>query len=333
MKIFIDESGDFNLKDDSVSVLVSIIIPENKEQKLENLFLELNSRVTKDEMVDNEIKGYLLSSENVEFIFQFLKENSDFKITIHILDHELISEDEIKLFRAEQTTKLRQSKERYIENGRKSEKIITHLEEMIRWTERNDKISNENFLEFFSMFYLTRDTFQKILMYYHQEDFLQCFDGFFFYIDRKNIRITKSEKYISGMILDFLENDRSKRELFDIHESLTKEEHPMSKFSVIGNNEFTFDVGKMFKDGLKFLDSKENYGIQIADVVASSIRRMLLNKLDKKLFDLIRNNAAYYKNNFEAVNIIQFVNYKKITSKRNILSYIQKAPSIHFNLI
>ena len=70
MKIYIDESGDFNFKNSSyVSVIASVVIPENKAYKLETFFTKLKKKVSAQEKDDNgEIKGCLLSSQNIQFV-------------------------------------------------------------------------------------------------------------------------------------------------------------------------------------------------------------------------------------------------------------------------
>lgn len=299
MKIYIDESGDFNFNNRScVSVVASVVIPENKAYKLESFFIKLKERASLKEKDDNgEIKGYLLNSQNLEFTFEFLSRNLDFRITIAIFDHKSNTPEDIYEHRMGQAERFQKGKDYYLAGPVKAKSILDFFDEKKRWVERKDLISDVLYVQLTLQVQVIKETLEKLFVHYYDYSYRRlCFEEFAFIIDRKNKKIKKPEKYISDLIFGFLETQWSNREPYVMIDNLTKKEHPMTNFNkVTKEGKVGTDLKKLFGNGLKFKDSKNHFGLQLADIIASGVRRIILGEIEKNMFDLIRKNAAFFK--------------------------------------
>lgn len=331
MKIFIDESGDFNTEDvNGVSVITAVVVPENKNYKLERFFAKLNERVSFNEKDANgEIKGYKLEPENLEFVFQFLSKNRDFRIVLNIFDHKMTSKSDIEEHRKGQAEKFQKGKEFYSAGPVKAKPVLDFLDEKKRWAERSDLISDVLYVQLALQVQVIEESLRKMVLHYHDESYRRlCFEEFSFIIDRKNKRIKKPEKYISELIYGFLENQRSKRAPYAVIDSLGKSGHPFTKFDRDVDGQIGTDLKKLLGDGLRFEDSKAHLGIQLADIIASGVRRIALGKADKDLFNLIRANAAFFEKKWQTISLTTFcLSGKKCPKERALLyKFLQKAP-------
>lgn len=144
MKIYIDESGDFNFNNGSyVSVIASVVVPENKDYKLETFFVKLKKKISLKEKDDNgEIKGCLLNSQNLKFTFEFLSRNLDFRITLAIFDHKSSTSEDIYEHRIGQAERFQRGKDYYLMGPVKAKSVLDFFDEKKRWAERSDLISD-----------------------------------------------------------------------------------------------------------------------------------------------------------------------------------------------
>jgi hypothetical protein len=194
---------------------------------------------------------------------------------------------------------------------------------MILWTSRPDKISHQDYAEYCLLFDLIRDSFQKILIHYGNGKYKKCFQEFNIYFDKKNKITKKPEKYVNDLLFGYLETERSGREPFDAINGLHRKNHPFVKFDTAtthGNP--ASDLKAILKNGITFEDSRKYSGLLLADIVASSLRRMLLSKIDSDIFNLIRTNCAWYKTG-RPVQYYSFKMNKVSSSKYDILKFFE----------
>lgn len=331
MKIYIDESGDFNVKDrNNVSVLASVVVPENKEYKLEKLFEKLSKKVTKEEKDETgEIKGYLLKPENIKFVFMFLSRNIDFRITSVIFDHSITKTKDVAEHRIGQAQRFQMGKDYYLTGPVKAKAVLDFFDEKKRWVERSDLISDVLYIQLSLQVQVISETFKKMLVHYYDDVYRRlCFDNFTFIIDRKNKKIKKPEKYISQLIFGFLETQWSGRKPYATISNLGENGHPFTKFDKEVNGRVGTDLKKLFGDGLQFGDSKNYVGLRLVDIIANGIRRIALERLEKEVFDLIRKNSAFFEEKWRPVSLATFcLSGKRKTGNRSKLyGYLQRKP-------
>lgn len=331
MEIYIDESGDFNFKDKNrVSVIASVVIPENKKYKLKKFLKKLHEKVSIEEKdAEGEIKGCAMRLENLRLVFDFLSKNIDFRITLAVFDHSLSSEEDIVQHRLKQGEKFQAGKEHYLTGTVKAKAVTNFFDEKKRWVERSDLISDVLYIQLSLQVQVIEETLKKILVHYYDDSYRgQCFKKFTFIIDRKNKKMKKPEKYISELIYGFLETEWSGRKPYVTIDDLGKNNHPFMKFDVKKNGRVGTDLKKILGDGLKFEDSKNYDGIQLADFIASGVRRIIIGDVDKSLFNLIRKNAAFFENGWQPVTIATFclTGQKKKIGNSDIYNFLQRSP-------
>ena len=333
MKIYIDESGDFDLKNTSkTSLIVAIIVPENREYKLIKFFEKLYKRaLTHEKDANGEIKGYLMDEDNIKFVYSFLEANKDVRIVAHVFDSGMNTPDDIRWHREEQAKRFVKGKEHYLTGPVKAKSVTDFIDEKERWTKRRDLISDELFIQLILQVNVIREALHKILVHYHADCYRgKCFESVDVIIDRKNKKIKKPEKFILDVLYGFLETKWAERENYIVIDSLCKNNHPFLKFNIKDGNVICTDLKKLFGKGIVFEDSKEHIGLQLADIIASSLRRIILGKVDKKMFDQIRTNGAYFRKNWQAVTICTFRKKRTIQNKdrNDIYKFIQSPGKI-----
>lgn len=332
MKIYIDESGDFNFNDrDGVSVIASVVIPENKEYKLERFLGRLQKKATREEKDGNgEIKGYLLKPQNVKSVFEFLSRNIDFRITVAIYDHQATNANDITQHRKGQAKKFQAGKDYYLTGPVKARAVTDFIDEKKRWIERKDLISDVIYIQLALQVKVIEETLKKTLVHYYDDSYRRlCFEEFTFIIDRKNKKIKKPEKYISQLIYKFLENQWGGGKPYVVISNLSEKNHPFTKFDVKKDGRVGFDIKKLFGNGLKFEDSKNHAGLRLVDIIASAMRRIALSKIDKEIFNLIRKNAAFFEDHWRPVSIATFclTGKRKPKDRANLYGFLQKKPN------
>jgi hypothetical protein len=331
MKIYIDESGDFNVeKSEYVSVIAGVIIPENKAYKLDALFNKLKRKVSLKEKDDNgEIKGSLLNPHNLKFVFEFLAKNLDFQIALVIFDHKSTTAKHILEHRMGQAERFQKGKDYYLTGPVKAKAVLDFFDEKKRWVERRDLISDVLYIQLALQVQIIEQALKKIFVHYYDDCYRRlCFEKFTFIIDRKNKKIKKPEKYISELIYGFLETQWSSKEPYIMIDKLGKNEHPMTKFDVNKDGKIGTDLKKLFGEGLKFEDSKNHKGLQLADIIASGVRRIVLGEIDRNIFNLIRKNSAFFERKWRAVTLATFcLKGNKCPKERTELyKFLEKSP-------
>ncbi len=337
MQIFIDESGTFDTRSpNTVSILGSLMFPENLEYRIDKFFKKLNKRLSKEEKdKSGEPKGSLLTDKNLSFVFEFLARNKDFRISIKVFDSDINPHSALKEWRCKQAEKLKETLARYMEGPVKSPRMAEYIQAMINSAERDKKISDQDFAQVLLMRDLIYVSLQKAFMYYIHKKYANAFTEFHFRCDNKSSR--KYKKYINDSIRGFLETERSGRRdqgLTTIKEMFFPG-HPVERFNMdLEDGNEGFDIGKILEHSIMFEDSKNFKGLRLVDIIVSGIQGIILGKRDPKIFDGIRTNCAYFKNNWNAIDICRLTTSKpKESPRRKIYSYLQTPPKKPFNSI
>jgi len=334
MRIFIDESGNFDYKiQDDTSILCGVMIPETLDEKVEKFWLRFEKNCTKEERSGNgEIKGNLLTEKNVNKLFSFISRNLDIRITLIILPHENSAEKFISEHREEQSKRFLRSRDDYMRGPVKAKEINDFMEEKARWARDKKKISNHDYIKVSIMVDLIDISIRKMFIHYMGKKYEKCFKDFSYFSDQSSSK--KMKKYITESIAKFIEA-RSREEPLVTIEGLEYEGHPIKE--ILGKTfegKTGYNPHKIFHKGVEFVDSKDYVGIRIADVVASTIFQIINNRKDKNLFNQIRKNCSFFQRNWYAVKIVSFGKEQvKNIEKLKILSFLQKAPNNSFDRV
>lgn len=330
MQIFIDESGNFDTRDTkNVSVLGSLMFPENAEYKLTKFFKKLDKHISKKEKNENgELKGNLISDRNLDRVFEFISRHREFKISLKIFDCEINTHSALKEHREGQATLLEECLKRYMLGPVKSREVKETLETFINSARNDRKMSDQDYAQLTLMKDLIQTSIQKAFVYFIEKKYSKAFKEFYFICDNKSS--WKYKDYLNTLITGFLETERSGRRhngLVTINEMFFPE-HPANRFSIdLDDGETAFDLSLIFENQITFEDSQKYLGLKLIDIIVSGVRGIILEKRNKKLFDYIRLNCAYFIEGWTAIDLSRLATSKESKcQRRKMYSFLQKAP-------
>lgn len=292
MRIFIDESGSFSSTVSDVSVMVTLMYPESLDYKVEKFFDKFYKTLKKEEKdQQGEVKGYALSDVSVEKVFQFISKNKDIKITFDVFETEIHTPEIIEEFRKGQGAKFQESLDRYMQGPVKSEQMKKDLLRLKKLAESKRKISDQDYLQIVLLIRQLEATLQKAIVYYANRKYAYAFEDLNIIFDNKTSK--KMLNYMNDVLPVMLRTKSSGKGLVEITGTLYKG-HPLEKYLCTEDGQTGYDLGKVFAKEIQYGNSKKYLGLQLADIVASNIRGIILGKRKLDLFDLIRFNCAYF---------------------------------------
>lgn len=278
MHIYIDESGNFiespNLG--AISTVCALAVPERNKRKTENAVWGGRAPPF------SERKANDLSEPQLLNIFDRLAQLDAMAVGVAI-DMGGATKSEISNHKARQADKIQQSS-----------KAVTSEIGKANIIEKADTIralSNQLYVQMVCQLVLLAEVLHNSTLYYSQHEPI-ALKHFRWQIDQKNQSRTKYEKIfydIAPIILQTMSLERPLITLSDPEFNYThmKEyEKPASMYpahltKATGREpRDTFDVSKIFWSNLKFADSKQNFGLQAVDIIATCTRRCMQAKFD-----------------------------------------------------
>lgn len=275
MIIFVDESGSFapSTTKNSWNIVAACVITERIQTKVRRALMSLKSRSGIPQNLEAKL-GDIAESAYVEFLAELHGIGS--LLFAVAMDAGLNSDQIIIEHRREQAKELRKNIPRMIyESGKQA---VSNLAEEL------ECLSPQLYVQLNCQVQLFDDLLKHASLYYVQRDPVTL-RRFKWRIDQKNTTRTLYEKTFLSMAPMLLQSI-SFRDPWPMLEGADyryisrfeykKDEIPQYLNQVLGRslNE-GFNVGKMLGDDLEFANSKENVGVQIADLLASGIRRCL----------------------------------------------------------
>jgi hypothetical protein len=324
MDIYIDESGSFVCTEnpDAWSVVVAYVTYSSQRKKLFRVLAGLKIKCGKE--VRDEVKLRDIDESN---LIWFLNELSmlDGIMFCVATDASIIDNEGI------------------IEHRRiQSEKIVEHVDKMHHEKMKDSLralsksvvgLSPQLYLQLVSQFTLINDVINRSSLYYSQKK-PAALGGFKWLIDQKNTTKIIFEEAFEKMVpvimqsitlrepfISLAEGDYSFMESFQYSEDKV----PDYLEKVYGQKKMkggAFNIGKILRDDMSFVDSKSNLGVQIADILASTSRRILRNDfvhnitISKLLGSLMLNNVKG-KNSIQLISLVDSIVNNTKTS-RNI---------------
>lgn len=279
MNIYIDEAGVFVKPEQNkcaVSTVGALILPENKTKIIFSKFEALKNKGYKGV----EVKGSQLNESQVNSVIKMLQQyNVMFEVVA--IDMNIQNNDYItahKLDRAEKMTNCitDEFNEILIANLHKTKKEI-------------ESLSNQLYVQVSVTIELLIQVFQKTMLNYSLRKPKEL-ESFKWIVDAKDLSITTSEKIWKTLILPLAQSRSFDKPLLMIKEGdyshFFKNRKSGDIPSYLTNhvcdkdpNDF-FELNSVFSD-IKFENSEKNSGVQIADILTTSIRRSMNGKLQK----------------------------------------------------
>lgn len=284
MHIYIDESGLFKTAthDNAWCVVAAYVALESDikhlRQTLTNLKLKCG-RTFKDE-----IKLKDLSEDQYLYFLRALK---DSKGTLYAAasDMNLLTDDDVKLHRDKQAEKIIEHKDKMLYESMKNS--LQDLSDQV------SKLSPQLYMQLVTQIILFADVLNRGILYYVQRNpkNLSCFK---WRLDQKNTIKSKYEDALQKIAPALLQSQSIRRPSISLIEAdysamkdflYTKENAPTylkDEYGIDINPEGAINLGKILSTDFKLCDSKLDYGVQVADLLASGLRRLLRGEFIKQ---------------------------------------------------
>lgn len=318
MFIYIDESGVFKTANhpDAWCVVVAYITTERSVRSLEELMTSLKLKCGKT--YKDEIK--LKNLQEVEYI-EFLKQLNKLDGTLYATatDMSLINESDVIQHRNIQSKKIVEHKEKLI-----------HKSGKIALQSLSDQLAGlppQLYTQLICQINLVVDVLNRGVLYYVQR-FPKNLGRFKWLIDQKNSSKFDYETAFERLCPAIIQTISLEKPFIALRGEdyramekfkYTKDNAPTylrDTYGILTDLSDAFNVGKMLNDDLSFVDSKLSTGLQIADLLASGIRRLLRNEFvnNELVSEHIGKLTVQNSNNKPPINLISFTD--SIVTKR-----------------
>jgi len=281
MNIYIDEAGVFvkpSQNKCAVSAVGALIIPEKKEKIIFSKFEALKNKWGFN---DTEVKGSQLNESQVNSVIEMLeKYNVMFEVVA--IDMNIQSDNGITTHKLDRAQKMISCI-----TDEFNETLITNL---YKTKEEIESLSNQLYVQVSLTIELLIQVFQKTILNYSLRKPKEL-ELFRWIVDAKNLNITTSEKVWKTLVLPLAQSRSFDEPLLMIKEGDYSHFFKNRKSGDIPSylpqyvkdkdpNDF-FELNSVYSD-IKFEDSKNSLGVQLADILITSIRRSMNGNLQKK---------------------------------------------------
>lgn len=281
MNIYIDEAGIFvkpNENKCAISTVGALILPENKTKIIFSKFEGLKNKWG---FKGKEVKGSKLNESQISSVIEILK-NYNVMFEIVAIDMNIQNDDSITSHKLDRAQKMiscitDEFNEILIENLHKTKKEI-------------ESLPNQLYVQVSLTIELLIQVFQKTMLNYSLRKPKEL-ELFKWIVDAKSSDLTISEKIWKTLILPLAQSRSFNEPLLMIKEGDYTYYYKNRKSGNIPNylsehvedkdpNNFT-ELNSVYSD-IKFTDSCNNLGVQLADILTTSIRRSMNGNLQKK---------------------------------------------------
>lgn len=272
MRTYIDESGNFTIPPDGkiyTCCIGALVIPEAQEDLVFN-----NFRVLKRQWGDKnaEFKGSKLNESQVNEVIRMLG-YTDCTFFASIIDMSLEKEDEVNFHKMKQAENFTVDLEKMQHQSMKTD--LKEVESRIR------ALSNPNYIQMQLLTALVDKVKRNAVLYYVQR-YPEMLGDFEWIIDAKNKNLTEYEKLWKKVVCGFLQT-QSLREPsvacldFDygyMEKFLTEIPEYLKEHGALKENPERrgFDLKKIMEN-MRFEDSANCLGVQLADILTTTVRR------------------------------------------------------------
>lgn len=280
MHIYLDESGSFvpAKNDDSWCVVVAYMTPDSELRKLRTVLAKVKRNAGKKHKEELKLKD-LTEKE----YFTFLRRLAELKGRMFAIatNMSLLTEENIVSHQSEQ-----------------ADRIVFHIDKIKHETGREGlqqlskkvrSISPQLYMQLVCQVMLLHDVVNRGILYFVQRTpkFLRRFK---WRIDQKNTTKTIFEDAFEAVTPSLLQTISLEEpgvfcEDFDygamdryMYDSESAPTYLRDTYGVEVSDAPKVNIGKLFRDDLGFADSAKQAGIQVADFLASGLRRVLKNE-------------------------------------------------------
>jgi hypothetical protein len=295
MHLYFDESGDFGFPENRLDCYVQagVICADSQLTYLDDFV-----RGAVEKLGVAELHGAELQDRELLAICRSIRTGGCVLIAA-VTDTDLVTPADIARFRVDQAAAIQRSWDRFLAQGGESTDIGGFSERNMKRSAFRGRISDNEFVHAIFMIDLLRAALQKAVLWYRDERWAKDLAGFDFTLDRKGAqKLTPGEKFMSEILAPAI---ASRGEGFDVPDTWG-EAHPFRRQygrrrgRVRGvERKGVIDIKAIFEGSLHFQDSRDQAGLQLADIVAHVTRRAVLepaNAAIQAAYDCLRDQLA-----------------------------------------
>jgi hypothetical protein len=292
MLFFFDESGDFGLPkadEDKCAVICGVVIPETIADHVRNDFGEFVSSLSDAEKYNGEPKGYLLTDENRMRFCEILSSHREVLVTPTVLDLSISSQKKMRNIPDQMKANLFESAKKCIYDT-----MRLQIEELGR---RWGNLSINEGLRLVGLASCFWEAIEDSIVFHSDEKYYDCWNSLCFTVDAvKTADLSRDKIVFELMVLMWLTAWSKKRPLTYI-EGVHTANHPFVKRY---DTKEGVDLKKILKDNIRYYNSRESWGLQIADICANILYQAVhdLHNYNDRLpiFRMLMKNCQYRKN-------------------------------------
>ena len=303
MHYFFDESGDFGFPSDRFDCYVqaAVICPEDYLDELRQFVEDRHRRWDCTELHATKLHpGHRLR------MCRFIAESA-LELIAFVTDTEVVDRQAIQRWRLGQAATLRRNLDWYRKQGGQAPDIESWMDAAMGKAGLPTRISDSEFIQATLFVDVIFAALQKSLFLFADDTWRLAFRDFAFILDGKLPRkLGASEKFLRDSIVPILGSDA--RFVLGLPDTWNDADPPhpfIVRFETSGGwsgtrrqrvQDDVIDLSAIFENGLRFEQSHEHAGLQIADIVAYVVRYAALNPEDERgqlAYDLIRKKLRY----------------------------------------
>ncbi len=324
MNIYIDESGTFanpQNRKHTISTVAALVVPETQLVALEAGFQDLKESWGTPEQ---EVKGSKLDEDQVSAVIKLLT-SFDVILELAVVDLGLSVDDNITAHKHIQADKLSE----HIDPQRSP--ILAENTRLLQ--EKLKGISNPLYVQSWLVVQVIWRAVQTSTIYFCQR-IPNELENFNWIVDAKDRDRIAYEEYWLTVIAAFTQTMSIQDPFIMLDEgdysAFKKYYRPVPDYLLehvpdLDTQQSHLDATRIFKESLTFVDSRDNCGIQLADILATTFRRALVNNLQERGWSRLGELMLYFKN-----TTVQFIGIGR-SKKEQVqeLPYHHKLNHIH----
>jgi Protein of unknown function (DUF3800) len=277
MFFFFDESGDFAFPDDGFDAYTQavVICPDSKIPTLDAWAAEKQS-----EWGVSEFHATELTDDQIWEICRLVRAEG-IPGLVQATDTNAVSLKDIEQHRLTQAVKLHENLDAWRAAGGQGTGIPAWFDRLVKANAYSGRVSHAEWVQANSLVDLFHYAINKAVGFHHDEKWRPDFEAFRFILDAKLPgKLAPGEKHLDAVLLGYLASNPGRIQLTTVIEWAQPPVHPyVANFSTDSGR--GIDLRKLFGRGLEFESSHNHVGLQLADVLAYTARRRIID-LDNK---------------------------------------------------